>query len=60
MTVFGYLREQRLQRARGLLEQGHHSVETAAAAVDCYDGRDLARAFKQRFGVGPGALSKVA
>ncbi len=59
MTVFGYLREQRLQRARCLLEQGH-SIGAAAAAVGYFDRRDLTRAFKQRFGVGPNALSKVA
>lgn len=58
MTVFGYLREQRLLRARALLEQGGYTLDAAAEAVGYRNGRDLARAFKQRFGVAPGSLSR--
>lgn len=53
LSITGYLREQRLQRARQLLEQVHHSVESVADAVGYHNGRDLARAFKRRFGVTP-------
>lgn len=53
MSVFGYLREQRLLHARTLLEQGRHTVEAVALAVGYSSGRDLARAFKRRFGVAP-------
>jgi len=52
MSVFGYLREQRLQRARRLLEQGRYSVGYRS-------GRNLARAFKQRFGIAPGGWSRA-
>jgi DNA-binding response OmpR family regulator len=58
LTVFGYLREQRLQRARLLLGQGRQTIEDVAEAVGYQNGRDLARAFKQRFGVTPGTLSR--
>jgi len=51
-TTFGYLREQRLQRARRLLEQDRHSVGYRT-------GRDLARAFKQRFGIAPSGWSRA-
>lgn len=57
-SVFGYVREQRLLRARRLLEQGGHTLDAAAEAVGYRNGRDLARAFKQRFGVTPGTLSR--
>jgi DNA-binding response OmpR family regulator len=58
LTVFGYLREQRLQRARVLLEQGGHTIDGVAEVVGYQNGRDLARAFKQRFGITPGAFSR--
>lgn len=58
MSVFGYVREQRLLRARCLLEQRHGTLDTVAEAVGYRNGRDLARAFKQRFGVTPGTLSR--
>lgn len=56
MSTFSYLREQRLQRARSLLEQGMDSVELVAHTVGYRNGRDLARAFKQRFGIVPSDL----
>lgn len=56
MSIFSYLREQRLQQARSLLEQGQDSVELVAHLVGYRNGRDLARAFKQRFGIAPSAL----
>ncbi len=59
MSVFGYLREQRLQQARSLLVQGHPNIEVVAGAVGYHNGRDLARAFRQRFGVAPSALARA-
>ena len=58
MSVFGYLREQRLQRARSLLAQGRQNIEAVAGTVGYQNGRDLARAFRQRFGVAPSALAR--
>ncbi|WP_295453302.1 response regulator [uncultured Thiodictyon sp.] len=55
LSVFSYLREQRLQHGQRLLEQGGQRVDTVAEAVGYTNGRDFARAFKQRFGVAPGA-----
>lgn len=53
MTIFGYLREQRLQQARILLGTPGLKIDTVAASVGYANGRDLARAFRQRFGVTP-------
>ena len=58
LSVFGYLREQRLQRGRHLVEQERHSVSAAAAAVGYSSAHEFARAFKQRFGLAPGAGSR--
>ena len=59
MSVFGYLREQRLQQARSLLAQGRQNIEAVAGTVGYQNGRDLARAFRQRFGVAPSALARA-
>ncbi len=60
LSVFGYLREQRLQQARRLLEAGGHSVEAVSARVGYGSARNLARAFRQRFGLPPGAVTGQA
>ena len=57
MSVFGYLREQRLQRARTLLVEGEHSIEVIARIVGYDHGHNFTRAFKQRFGIVPSHLS---
>ena len=53
MSVFGYLREQRLQRARTLLVEGEHGIEVIARIVGYDHGHNFTRAFKQRFGIVP-------
>lgn len=58
LSVFGYLREQRLQRALVLLREGW-GVDAVAREVGYGSGYSLSRAFKQRFGIPPGALSRV-
>lgn len=60
LSVFGFLREQRLQRAQRLLRDGLHSVDSAAHAVGYASGHALSRAFKQRFGVAPSNLARPA
>jgi DNA-binding response OmpR family regulator len=55
MTVGAYLREQRLHRARALLADPGVSVAGAARAVGYRNARDLARAYRARFGAAPSA-----
>lgn len=59
-TVYQYVKEQRLQRARQLLETGAESVESVAVAVGYASGSELARAFGTRFGLSPAALTRRA
>ena len=56
MSVYGYLREQRLQLARALLAEGGHSIDSVAALVGYSQGHNFTRAFKQRFGLVPSQL----
>ena len=56
MSVYGYLREQRLQLARALLAEGGHSIDRVAALVGYSQGHNFTRAFKQRFGLVPSQL----
>ncbi len=53
LSVFGYLREQRLQMARLLLSQTRLQVQEIADLVGYGHGRDLSNAFKLRFGHSP-------
>jgi DNA-binding response OmpR family regulator len=53
MTVFDYLREQRLNEGRRLLQTTGLSVTAIAEQVGYRYGRDFAGAFKDRFGVSP-------
>ena len=58
LSIVAYLREQRLQRARQLLEQGEVGIARIAHQVGYRNGRDLSRAFKLRFGVSPRDLPR--
>ena len=58
LSIVAYLREQRLQRARQLLEEGEVGIELIAHQVGYRNGRDLSRAFKLRFGVSPSDLPR--
>ncbi len=53
LSVFGYLREQRLQMARLLLSQTRLQVQEIAELVGYGYGRDLSNAFNLRFGLSP-------
>jgi AraC-like DNA-binding protein len=53
MTVFDYLREQRLNEGRRLLAETELAVKVIAEAVGYNYGRDFSNAFKDRFGVTP-------
>lgn len=59
LSVIAYAREQRLQRARSLLERGESGIERIAHEIGYRNGRDLSRAFKQRFGVPPTDLARA-
>ncbi|NJK51981.1 MAG: helix-turn-helix transcriptional regulator [Leptolyngbyaceae cyanobacterium SU_3_3] len=54
-TVFGYLREHRLEQARLLLIEGELSVQQVARAIGYAHPGYFATAFKRRFGVSPKA-----
>ncbi len=52
-TVFGYLRSQRMARARALLASGEATVLEAAAQVGYSNPSNFAAAFRQEFGLNP-------
>jgi AraC-like DNA-binding protein len=52
-TIFDFLREQSLQRARLALEQDAISVKQAAALAGYTSAANFATAYKRRFGVTP-------
>lgn len=55
-TVYGYLRETRLERARELLLKTRWPIKTIALEVGYRSPADLTRGIKERFGVTPTAL----
>lgn len=55
-TVFGYLREKRLERAWLLLQEGHVNVSEAAYSIGYSNLSHFAEAFRKQYGVNPGAL----
>ncbi|NDJ18593.1 helix-turn-helix transcriptional regulator [Myxacorys almedinensis] len=54
-TVFGYLRSQRMERARQLLAQGKLSVSEVSRIVGYSSPTQFSLAFKRQFGVLPSA-----
>lgn len=54
-TVFGYLRDYRLEQARLLLIEGQLSVQQVARAIGYTHSGYFAKAFKQKFGISPKA-----
>jgi AraC family transcriptional activator of pyochelin receptor len=59
-TAFGYLHEQRMERARQLLEERRLNVTEVACTVGYANPSHFAGAFKRRFGVNPSAyLSRL-
>lgn len=60
MSVFGYVREQRLQRARALLAAGGQRIDQIATSLGYGHSHNFSRAFKQRFGLAPSQWPDVA
>lgn len=56
-TVFGYLRQCRMEQARLLLMQGQISINEAAQTVGYSSQSRFANAFRKTFGVNPKAFS---
>ncbi|MBF2048451.1 MAG: helix-turn-helix transcriptional regulator [Elainella sp. C42_A2020_010] len=54
-TVFGYLRDYRLEQARLLLAENQLTVQQVARAIGYSHSGYFAKAFKQKFGVSPKA-----
>ncbi|NJO76953.1 MAG: helix-turn-helix transcriptional regulator, partial [Leptolyngbyaceae cyanobacterium RM1_406_9] len=52
-TVFGYLRDYRLEQAHLLLLEGQMNVQQVARALGYTHSGYFAKAFKQKFGVSP-------
>jgi AraC-like DNA-binding protein len=59
-TVFGYLRQQRMERARALLQSGEATVLEAAARVGYSNPSNFAAAFRRQFGVNPKTFQLTA
>lgn len=57
-TAFGYLHDQRMERARQLLEERRFNVTEVACTVGYANPSHFAAAFKRKFGVNPGAYSR--
>ena len=57
-TVFSWLREQRLQNARQLLDDSQISVQAIAETCGYVSPPQFSRAFKQRFGLSPSEYRK--
>jgi AraC family transcriptional activator of pyochelin receptor len=58
MTIFVWLREQRLQTALQLLEQGEKSIQQVAQYCGYKYQADFSKAFKQRFKLTPTAITR--
>ena len=56
MSVGGYIRERRLQRAAALIRDSNSKLVDIAAAVGFCDQAHFSRAFKTRFGTTPAAF----
>ncbi len=54
-TVFGYLRDYRLEQARLLLAENQLTVQQVARAIGYTHSGYFAKAFRQKFGIGPKA-----
>lgn len=55
-TVYGFIRDQRLEKAFSLLEQGEHNVSEAAFAVGYTNASHFSEAFQRKFGFMPSAM----
>lgn len=60
MTVYGYVREQRMTEARKLLEQGKANVSETAFIVGYQNVSHFAKVFRKTYGYNPSELVKQA
>lgn len=58
-TVFGYLRERRLEKALAMMEQGAANVNEAACAVGYNNPSYFAGAFRKKYGVNPSEFMRI-
>jgi AraC-like DNA-binding protein len=58
-TVYEFIREQRLEKAFSLLQEGNHNVSQTAFAVGYTNISHFSSAFQKRFGITPRALMKT-
>ncbi|RKQ60779.1 AraC family two component transcriptional regulator [Vogesella indigofera] len=59
LTVFAYLREERLRVAKQWLEQGDTSVQMIAEQLGFQNAGNFSTAFRERFGLPPTAYRKL-
>lgn len=57
-TVFGYLRQKRMEHAHELLKSGNVSIIEVANSVGYSNASHFARAFKEAFGFNPSELTR--
>lgn len=57
-TVFGYLREKRLEKALLLLQQGEMNVTETSSAVGYSNTSYFAEGFREKYGVNPSAFAR--
>lgn len=55
-TVYGYLRDFRLEKARRLLEQGDMNVAEISVSIGYNNPSHFAATFKNKYGINPGML----
>lgn len=58
-TPLGYLRDQRLERGRGLLEPRQMNIQEVATTVGYASQSRFCHAFKRKFGVTPRSYCKI-
>ena len=58
VTMYGFIIQSRLEKARALLEAGEQNVSQVAYSVG-YDPAHFSTAFRKRFGLPPSAFSKL-
>jgi AraC-like DNA-binding protein len=57
-TVFGYLRDIRLEKALHLLQQGNLNVNETSCAVGYSNSSHFSEVFREKYGINPGKLVK--
>ncbi|SMF84602.1 AraC-type DNA-binding protein [Paenibacillus uliginis N3/975] len=57
-TVFGYLRDKRLEKALLLLQQGNMNVNETSCAVGYSNSSYFSEVFREKYGINPGKLVK--